>query len=128
MPYWASLTADVVNMRVGPARDYKIAWVYKRKLLPLKVIRRHEGWRLAEDPDGARGWIMARFLSRKRTAIVKGATAAMRERPGGGPMMWRAEPGVVGRVGKCEAGWCKFEVDGRSAWIEATAIWGEGEP
>lgn len=128
LPYWASLTADVVNMRVGPARDYGIAWVYKRKLLPLKVIRRHEGWRLVEDPDGARGWMLARFLSRKRTAIVRGAPAEMRERPGAGRMMWRAEPGVVGRIGACEPGWCKFNVAGRAAWIESAAIWGEGKP
>jgi SH3-like domain-containing protein len=128
LPYWASLTADTVNMRVGPARDYRIAWVYKRKLLPLKVVRRHEGWRLVEDPDGAKGWVLARFLSRKQTAIVQGATAAMREKPGAGRLMWRAEPGVVGRIGKCESGWCKFEVAGRSAWIRADAVWGEGEP
>lgn len=128
LPYWTSLTADVVNMRVGPARDYKIVWVYKRKLLPLKVIRRHEGWRLVEDPGGARGWVLARFLSRKQTAIVTGATTEMRERPGAGRMMWRAEPGVVGRVGKCESGWCRFDIAGHSAWIEASAIWGEGKP
>ena len=128
LPYWVSLTANIVNMRVGPARDYKIAWVYKRKLLPLKVIRRHEGWRLVEDPDGERGWVLARFLSRKQTAIVRGASAEMRERPGAGRTMWRAEPGVVGRVGKCESGWCKFDVAGRAAWIDATTIWGEGKP
>jgi SH3-like domain-containing protein len=128
LPYWASLTADVVNMRVGPARDYKIAWVYKRKLLPLKVVRLHEGWRLVEDPDGARGWVLARFLSRKQTAIVQRETAEMREKPGGGRLMWRVEPGVVGRVGKCESGWCKFDTGGHAAWISAAAIWGEGEP
>lgn len=128
LPYWASLTADVVNMRVGPARDYRIVWVYKRKLLPLKVIRLHEGWRLVEDPDGARGWVLSRFLSRKQTAIVQTSTAEMRDRPGKGRLMWRAEPGVVGKVGKCEGGWCKFDVAGRAAWIEASKIWGEGAP
>ena len=128
VPYWASLTADKVNMRVGPARDYKIAWVYQRKLLPLKVLRLHEGWRLVEDPDGARGWVLSRFLSRKQTAIVTGGVAEMRERPGGGELMWRAEPGVVGRLGACESGWCRFDTGGRKAWISAKAIWGEGEP
>ena len=127
LPYWASLTADVVNMRVGPARDYRIGWVYKRKLLPLKVIRLHEGWRLVEDPDGARGWVLARFLSRKQTAIVQRATTEMRDKPGAGRLMWRAEPGVVGKVGSCEGDWCKF-VAGRAAWISAAAIWGEGKP
>ena len=128
VPYWASLTADKVNMRVGPARDYRIAWVYKRPLLPLKVVRLHEGWRLVEDPDGARGWVLARFLSRKRTAIVEGGVAEMRERPGGGKLIWRVEPGVVGKLGKCERGWCWFDARGHRAWIAASAIWGEGEP
>ena len=128
VPYWASLMADKVNMRVGPARDYRIAWVYQRKLLPLKVLRLHEGWRLVEDPDGARGWVLARFLSRKRTAIVQRSIAEMRERAGGGKLMWRAEPGVVGKLGKCEAGWCRLDARGRKAWIAASAIWGEGEP
>ena len=127
-PYWASLTADKVNMRVGPARDYRIAWVYKRKLLPLKVLRLHEGWRLVEDPDGARGWMPARFLSRKRTAIVRDGVAELRERPGAGRVMWRVEPGVVGKLGKCERGWCRFDARGHEAWIAAKAIWGEGEP
>ena len=127
-PYWASLTADKVNMRVGPARDYRIAWVYKRKLLPLKVLRLHEGWRLVEDPDGARGWVLSRFLSRKQTAIVTGGVAEMRERPGAGPVMWRVEPGVVGKLGKCERNWCRFDARGHRAWIDAKAIWGDGKP
>lgn len=128
VPYWASLTADKVNMRVGPARDYRIAWVYKRKQLPLKVLRVHEGWRLVEDPDGARGWMLGRFLSRKRTAIVQRGVAEMRERPGAGQLMWRVEPGVIGKLGKCERDWCRFDAGGHKAWIDAKAIWGEGKP
>jgi len=128
VPYWASLTADKVNMRVGPARDYRIVWVYQRKLLPLKVLRLHEGWRLVEDPDGARGWVLSRFLSRKRTAIVQRGVAEMREAPGGGRLMWRAEPGVVGKLGKCEAGWCQLDARGHAGWVAASAIWGEGKP
>ena len=128
VPYWASLTADKVNMRVGPARDYKIAWVYKRKLLPMKVVRLHEGWRLVEEPDGTRGWVLSRFLSRKQTAIVTAKRAEIHDRPGGGRLMWRVEPGVVGTLGKCEDGWCRFDARGHQGWIRADAIWGEGEP
>jgi SH3-like domain-containing protein len=128
VPYWVTLTADKVNMRVGPARDYRIAWHYRRDGLPLKVVRLHEGWRLVEDPDGARGWILSRFLSRARGALVRGTVAEIRDKPSGGRLLWRAEPGVVGRLGDCEAGWCKFDAGGRKGWIAASAIWGEGEP
>jgi len=129
LPYWATLTADKVNMRVGPARDYAIRWVYRRDGLPLKVVRLHEGWRLVEDPDGARGWILARFLSRARGAVVVANDAKMREKPGGGgKLMWRVEPGVVGRLGDCRDGWCKLDVTGHKGWISRQAIWGDGEP
>ena len=46
-PYWASIRAEVLNMRVGPSENYPIDWVYKRKGLPLKVVRIMQGWRWA---------------------------------------------------------------------------------
>ena len=51
IPYWASVRVGEVNMRVGPGEDYRILWVYKRPMLPLKVVRVKEGWRLVRDPD-----------------------------------------------------------------------------
>ena len=69
-PYWASVRAGEVNMRVGPGEDYRILWVYHRPHLPFKVLRIKEGWRFVEDPDGAKGWVLARFLTRERTAFV----------------------------------------------------------
>ena len=128
VPYWASLAADHVNMRVGPARDYRIAWIYHREDLPLRVVRLHEGWRLVEDPDGARGWILARFLSRERTAIVQAPVAEMVERPGSSRVLWRLERGVVGQLGDCQESWCRFEIDGRAGYVSADDLWGDGEP
>lgn len=128
VPYWASIKVDKVNMRVGPSEHYPVKWVYQRNGLPLKVLRVQEGWRLVEDPDGASGWLVARFLSLKATAIVKGdGLAPLRAAPSGeSAVLWQAEPGVVGELGSCEAGWCRFTVDGRKAWIARTRIWGEG--
>ena len=37
VPYWASIRASELNMRVGPSADYKIAWVYHRAGLPCRV-------------------------------------------------------------------------------------------
>ena len=39
VPYWATLRASEVNMRVGPSEDFPIAWVYRRAGLPVKVLR-----------------------------------------------------------------------------------------
>lgn len=130
VPYWASLRVDKVNMRVGPGEDYRIQWVYRRKLLPLKVIRLKEGWRLVQDPDGATGWMLARFLTRDRGAIVKGRGLAEIRAKGeaGARILWRVEPDVTGSLGKCADGWCEFAVTGHRGFVRQDRLWGAGEP
>ena len=129
VPYWVSLSKDETNLRVGPGKEYRISWVYVRKGVPMKVLRVMGGWRLVEEPDGTRGWILARFLTRTRTGIVKGSEVQLRERnDGSGRVMWRAAPGVIGRLSECENGWCKFDVDGRAGYVPERAVWGAGNP
>lgn len=130
VPYWASLRGRQVNMRVGPGEDYRINFVYKREHLPMKVLRTMEGWRLVQDPDGSRGWMLARFLQRDRGAIVDGkGMAEMHEKPDADSrLLWRLEPGVSGRLGDCADGWCKFDVDGRVGYVRQESLWGPGEP
>ena len=130
VPYWASIRVSEVNMRVGPSETYRISWVYRRPQLPLKVLRLKEGWRLVQDPDGTRGWVVARFLVPKRTAIVRGkGVAEMREKADGNArLLWRLEPGVVGRLGDCDSGWCKLDVDEHAGYVRQNRLWGAGNP
>lgn len=131
VPYWASLRADEVNLRVGPAETYRIAWVYRRAGLPMKVLRRMEGWRLVEDPAGARGWMLARLLKRERGAIVKGqGLAEMRDKGvDGARLLWRLEPGVTGQLGDCGEGWCRLDLGGgRAGYVRQDRLWGAGAP
>ena len=130
VPYWASLRVNEVNMRAGPGEDYRISWVYRRQNLPLKVVRLKEGWRLVEDPGGAKGWVLAQFLSRDRGAIVAGeGLADMREQAAvNARLLWRLEPGVVGRLGACSAGWCRLDLVGRAGYVAQERLWGAGEP
>jgi SH3-like domain-containing protein len=130
VPYWASIRVKEVNMRVGPGGTYKVAWVYHREQLPLKVLRLKEGWRLVEDPDGVQGWVLGQFLSLDRTAMVQGQGLADMRGKGsvGAKLMWRLEPGVVGRLGDCEAGWCRFVVGPHIGFVEQDRLWGAGKP
>lgn len=130
VPYWASIDADVANMRVGPGRTYRIDWVYHRPHLPVKIIRREGPWRQIEDPDGDRGWIRDLLLSRERSAIVRGEglVAMHAEDRDSSPLLWRLEPGVVGLLGECKDGWCAFDVDGHKGFVREDALWGAGEP
>jgi SH3-like domain-containing protein len=130
VPYWASIRASEVNMRVGPAEDYRIAWVYRRQQLPLKVLRVKDGWRLVQDPDGAKGWILSRFLTRQRTGYVIGKEPAeMRAAADSAAKVnWRLSPGIVGLLGDCEEGWCEFALGQRKGFVRQDRLWGAGEP
>lgn len=130
VPYWAAIRASEVNMRVGPGEDYRIAWVYKRKQLPLKVLRVMDGWRLVEDPDGARGWMLARFLARQDSAIVRGkGLAEMREAADpAARLLWRVEPGVVGLVDECDRTWCRFITGPHRGFVRRERLWGATDP
>ncbi|WP_231469362.1 SH3 domain-containing protein [Novosphingobium sp. CECT 9465] len=128
-PYWVSTSKAKANMRVGPGRDYRISWTYVRKGVPLKVLRVMGGWRLVEDKDGSRGWILQQFLNRERSGIVTGSITGIRSnKDGTGRILWRVEPGVIGKLGECEAQWCAFDVDGRKGFIRAASVWGAQKP
>ncbi|WOE76276.1 SH3 domain-containing protein [Alterisphingorhabdus coralli] len=129
-PYWASIDQDVARTRTGPSTEYKIMWVYQRKNLPVKVIKRYQAWRQIEDPDGTQGWMHSRLLTRTRTAMVIGEIRPMRNAPSSeAEIAWRLEPGVVGKLGECtESGWCGFDVNGRTGFVRAEHVFGAGEP
>lgn len=130
VPYWASVTADIANARVGPGDSYRIDWVYRRPQLPVKVLRREGPWRLIEDPDGSQGWMRDLLLSRQRAGIVKdGGPIEMRsEGNGSSPVLWRVASGVVGALGECKQGWCPFDTAGHKGWVREDALWGTGQP
>lgn len=124
-PYYASIAAGKARMRVGPGRSYPASWLYQRADLPIKVVAIFKEWRKIEDPDGTQGWMQANLLSDKRTAVVIGTPVDMLDSPRfGGKILWRAAPGVVGRISKCARGWCWYDVRGRAGYVEATHMWG----
>ena len=130
VPYWASVDADIANMRVGPGDSYRIDWVYRRLHLPVKVLRREGPWRLVEDLDGTKGWMRDLLLSRHRAAIVNGdgLIEMHAESSDSSRMLWRIESGVVGMLGDCKNGWCAFDVEGHKGFARQDRLWGAGAP
>ena len=57
--------------------------------------------------------------------VVGDGPAPMNSSPSGSAgLSWRAEPGVVGKISKCESGWCLFDVAGKRGYIAVDRIWG----
>jgi SH3-like domain-containing protein len=125
-PYWASIASGEAMMRTGPGRNYPGTWLYKRRDLPIRVVKTYPNWRMIEDPDGERGWMLVSLLSDRRTAMVKrGTPRSIHAKPDGlSPVRDRAEPGVIVHIAKCSAGWCRIEVGKREGYIRVADIWG----
>ena len=83
VPYWATLRAAEVNMRVGPSEAFPIEWVYRRAGLPLGPIANpgRESIAAVLDPelhgyiyfvaDGTGGHIFARTYAEHRANVEK---------------------------------------------------------
>lgn len=125
-PYWASIASGKAMIRTGPGRNYPGTWLYQRRDLPVRVVKLYSNWRLIEDPDGVRGWMLVTLLSDRRTALVKpGEPRAIHEkRTSDSRVAYLAEPGVVGKIAQCDGDWCKFAVGTRSGWIAEGDIYG----
>ena len=127
-PYWASIASGEAMMRTGPGRNYPGIWLYKRRDLPIRVIKTYPNWRMIEDPDGTRGWMLVTLLSDQRTAIIKpGEPRPIRVEPDeASKVRYRAEHGVVGRIEQCRGGWCRIKVGKREGYVRTSDVWGVG--
>jgi SH3-like domain-containing protein len=125
-PYWASIASGQAMMRTGPARNYPGTWLYQRRDLPVRVVKKYENWRMIQDPDGAQGWMLVTLLSDRRTAIVKqGDPRPIRVGAyDSAKVAYNAQQGVVGRISKCRDGWCRIEIGKRDGYIRTGDIWG----
>ena len=67
---WLSLKYDKTYLRSGPSKQNKVLWTYKRKGLPIKVIRKKGDWYEVEMPERITGWISSTQISFKRRVLV----------------------------------------------------------
>ena len=137
LPRFVSLKAERVNMRVGPGREYAVAWRYMKSGLPLEIIQEYDNWRRVRDADGDTGWIHGSLLSGARTAIAtpwRSADAAedvvtlYRDGRAGAEAVALLQPGVLGSIESCDGAWCELEVrHGErtiSGFVAQADLWG----
>ncbi len=128
-PYWASIASGQAMTRTGPGKNYPGVWLYQRRDLPVRITKRYEHWRLIEDVDGAKGWMLATLLSDRRTVLVKpGVPRPVRIEPSDGAKpRYLAQAGTVGRIDHCKAGWCHVAFAKREGYIRTGDLWGVGQ-
>ena len=117
VPRYVSLKTDRVNLREGPSKDHRTAWVFQRAGLPVEIVAEYETWRRIRDSEGTEGWVLHSLLSGRRTALVMpwvkdpATPIALLDRADdGGETVARLEPGVIAHVKECTGAWCRIVI------------------
>jgi SH3-like domain-containing protein len=136
VPRYVSLKTDRVNLREGPSKDHRTAWVFQRAGLPVEIIAEYETWRRIRDSEGTEGWVLHSLLSGRRTALVmpwaKGEVPPipLHEHPNDkSGTAAQLQPGVIANIKSCDGTWCRVvivmerarDVDG---YVHQDKLWG----
>ncbi len=126
VPRFVSLKSNQAMMRAGPDDiRFPILWEYKRKGLPLEIVREYGVWRQVRDSDGTTGWMNKALLTGTRTALVRDEERILYVAPNTrARIAWRIEPGTIVNITLCEDVWCRVSNQGRSGFILRAHLWG----
>ncbi len=125
VPRFVSLKSNSAMLRTGPGERFPIVWEYKRRGLPVEVLKEYEIWRQLRDPDGTVGWMNKSLLQGDRTGVITGGVRVLYTAPDvKARIAWRIAPGAVVTITLCEDLWCRVSKDGKSGYILRGQMWG----
>ena len=120
-----TLRYDVVNLRLGPGKDYPIKIFYHKKFLPVIVQDSSDNFRKIRDHENNSGWVHISQLSIKKAAIVINNNEIMFKRATifSNPVVILKEGRLV-KISKCKQTWCKVTSGKYNGWIKKDSLWG----
>ena len=136
MPRYVSLKTDRVNLREGPSKDHRTAWVFQRAGLPVEIVAEYETWRRIRDSEGDGGLgaalapVGTPHGSRHALGQGRGAADRLLDRPDDRAETCGPSPARRDRqVKDCTGTWCRVvivmdgarDVDG---YIRQDKLWG----
>ncbi|WP_068085313.1 SH3 domain-containing protein [Polycladidibacter stylochi] len=130
VPRFISLKSDRVNVRVGPGRDYDIAWTFVRARLPVEITQEYGDWRRIRDWEGKTGWIFKSLLTGYRSALITPWNKApektpLLRRPGPNErIIAYLKPYVLAGVLGCQGGYCHVSGKDFEGWVDQTKLFG----
>jgi len=122
--YFLSLKNKKVNVRYGPGFDYPIKYIYKKKLLPVKVIDKKENFRRIIDHKKNSGWIHISQLKKSKSLITTSEKILFKKPTKYSEPLVKLEEGRLLIFIKCEKNWCNVKSSQYSGWIDKNNTWG----
>ena len=101
-------------------------YVIKRDT-PVEIVVSVEGWAKVRDAEGGLAWIEKKYLSDRRTVIVRADRAEIRQQAEeGAPLVFEADRNVaLDYLETAPGGWIKVRhADGASGFVRASQVWG----
>jgi len=124
---WASLVFPNTNGRAGPGDEFHIIWIYNRRYLPVRILRKARHWSKIEDMDGTVLWMHNSVLNKRKTALVISAqptylygTGRKREK-----VIARLAPNVIVIIDVREKSWCQVRIKDQAGWVNIADLWGD---
>ncbi|UWU31707.1 SH3 domain-containing protein (plasmid) [Rhizobium sp. WSM1274] len=130
IPRFVSLKTTRARMRIGPAFEYAVKWLYQAPGLPLEITEEYGNWRQVRDSDGVSGWMHQSLLSSNRTAVIgpwlKETTALRAQARQNSFAKAELESRVRVQILSCTLSWCNVALnkDHISGFVEKSALWG----
>ncbi len=122
--YFLSLKNNKVNVRYGPGFDYPIKFIYKKKLLPVKIIDKKENFRRIIDLKKNSGWIHISQLRKSKSLIATSEKILFRKPTKYSEPVAKLEAGRLLVVKKCKKKWCNVSTGQYSGWVDKIDTWG----
>lgn len=129
-PAWAlefrSVAENAAVLYDAPSARAKKLYVVNRGY-PVEVVVVVEGWIKVRDASGELTWIESKFLTDKRTVMVKVPLAQIHQSADdSAPVVFQAQQNVILElVDVTSGGWLRVKHrDGQTGFIKVTQVWG----
>ena len=122
--YFVMLKNNKVNVRYGPSFDSPIKYVYKKKLLPLKVIDKKENFRRIIDHKNNSGWIHVSQLKDSKSIITTSQKIIFKKATKFSKPIAKVDKGRLLFLKKCKTNWCQVKTDEYTGWVDKSNLWG----
>lgn len=123
-PAFSSLKTCPVNVRTGPGLEYPVFWILLRPHWPVKILRQYDYWRYIVDFQGTKGWVHKRFLSSKKTLLLRQNHCLHQFPRDKSPLLAHVEKGVVVFLIHHKNTWCYVQAGHMRGWLPEQVLWG----